>query len=185
MSDLPTPKYRIGETVYRSAITYETVKLSCPDCLGEWVWHATTPAGVTHLVECPRCQDRYSLTADKLPPLAVQHYAPTVEAILIGSVQARTDDARVTYMTSTTGSGSVYSERDLYPTREQAFAVAEAQANLKNAEVEKTAPALTARRFATLPLAGAIAEKLRDNLFESCVSFLSLRADGPIAGRPK
>ncbi len=170
MSDLPTPKYRIGDTVYRPQITATTEALPCPDCLGERVWHATTPAGVTHLLECPRCQDRYSI-ADKLPPLKVQRYVALIEEIRIESVEVRSHvgfrDDQITYMTSTTGSGSVYSERSLYSTKEAAQQAAEIQAALKNTEIDRTAAVLTARRFASIPLAGALQARVRDNLFEA------------------
>lgn len=170
MTDLPTPKYRIGDIVYRLQISSTSEILPCPDCLGERVWHATTPARTEHLLECPRCQDRYSIAADKLPSLRIQRYVANVEEIRIGSIEARThSDYRdpITYMTSTTGSGSVYGERDLYPTREAALIIAETQAELKNAAVDRTAVALTTRRFASIPLIGALQARVRDNLFEA------------------
>ncbi len=178
VSDLPTPKYRIGDIVYRPQIDWTIEKLPCPDCLGERVWHVTTPSGVTHLLDCPRCSDRYSIISDKLPLLQVRRYQASVQQIQIGSVQARTDrpsySDRITYMTSVTGSGTVYGEGDLYPTHEAALAMAEMNAALKNAEVDRTAAALTARRFSNLPLADAITARLRDSAFESWHAFRQL-----------
>ena len=174
MSDLPTPRYRIGDLVYRPQITATTEALPCPDCLGERVWHATTPAGVTHLLDCPRCQNRYSSAADKLPPLKLQRWVANVEEIRIGSIEARTSDSyrdRITYMTTTTGSGSVYGERDIFPTREAAQQVAETQAALKNAEVDRTA------------VAEALQTRVHDNLYEAWAAYRRVHRPIEVAGR--
>ena len=60
MTDIPVPKYAIGDVVYRPRVDHATESLPCPDCLDSKRWTATSPAGEQHEIACPRCSDQYA-----------------------------------------------------------------------------------------------------------------------------
>lgn len=128
--------YDIGDTVYFATTAAETFAHQCPDCLGSREWVATSPAGGEYKVPCPRCSTSYQAN-DALNLKYVQHVA-SVRKLTVGSIQANTQpgawDAGNRYMCVETGvgSGSVYSERDLFPTEEAARTAATAKANVAN-----------------------------------------------------
>jgi hypothetical protein len=67
MTNIPTPRYAIGDTVFVGNTEQRRTKHACPDCLGTGKWEVTTPAGGKFSAVCLRCSG-YSRPAD-LPPL--------------------------------------------------------------------------------------------------------------------
>ncbi len=179
---LPIPKYRIGDVVYYPSIESASETLPCPDCLGERKWRAISPAGTEHTLDCPRCTDRYAYSGalDKLPSLVLQKYAPQVRKLTIGAITAKTmpwsGHDPIEYMANETGigSGSIYEERKLFPDFESAMSVAEAQAALKNSEIDAKREVINARHFSGLKLNDAALERLCDGIFEAWQAFRSL-----------
>ena len=118
---IPTPKYEIGQTVYRAHVTRERVNHDCPDCLGSGRWSCTSPAGATMEMSCPRCSvTHYGNDTLGLSYVKAQCYVVT---LTVGSVQIDTASKEVVrYMCRETGvgSGSVYDESDLHMTAEAA-----------------------------------------------------------------
>lgn len=185
MSDLPTPRYRVGDVVYAPYLDRRTETLPCPDCLGSREWRAVSPAGIEHVVACPRCTDRYAhVGTDRLPSLVIERHAPAARRLTIGSVTAKSHrrwktDSLVEYMANETGigSGSVYSEFRLFPDEAGALAVAAIEANEANAKLDERPAVVAARRFAGLTLNPAIDQLTRDAVYDSWRAFRWLRDD--------
>lgn len=131
-------KYNIGDTVFHACTMTEQKKHPCPDCLGSRKWKAVSPAGTEYEFACPRCSTSY--LSDRDIALDYVEYVPSVLTRTIGSVRfdSGRDDHPVEYMCVETGvgSGSIYSETDLYPTREEAMEAALAKAKKANTSVE-------------------------------------------------
>lgn len=127
-----TTKYSIGDTVYHASTIVSKKTHPCPDCLGEKVWKATSPAGAEYSFPCPRCSASYNSDRDLM--LDYQAHVPLVSKLTIGSIQVNTAngayDEGARYMCHETGvgSGSVYDEARLFETEEEATAVAEIMA---------------------------------------------------------
>lgn len=139
-----TTKYSVGDTVFRAGTVPTRKKHPCPDCLGTRKWKATSPAGSGYEFGCPRCSASYN-ARDELT-LDYTAHVPTVERLTIGSIQVNTApmsyDTGNRYMCNETGvgSGTVYSESDLFDNEESAKLSAEFKAN----EVNTTSEWITA-----------------------------------------
>lgn len=136
LPDLPTPKFRMGQTVWHAGTTTTTEKHDCPDCLGQRKWVFKSPAGYEGEIECPRCNGRGHL--------GLHSAGPSVARLTIGMVRASTrapysGDDQVEYMCSETGigSGSVYSESKLFETEDAARTEAEQMAALQRAKLDE------------------------------------------------
>jgi hypothetical protein len=135
-----TTKYSIGDKVFHAGTTTERKKHPCPDCKGERKWTAKSPAGADYTFDCPRCSASYNSDTD----LTLDYTAsvPTVRELTIGSVQFNSAggswDSGARYMCRETGvgSGSVYSESDLFPSEEDALEAAQTKASLNNTTTE-------------------------------------------------
>lgn len=130
-------KFAIGDVVYYAS-TYPTTKQHpCPDCKGEQKWKAVSPAGTEYEFACPRCCASFQSNSDL--SLRYQAFAPTVSRLTIGSIRVDTADERGhSYMCVETGigSGSVYYERDMFTSEEEALTVATLKAAEKDKGVE-------------------------------------------------
>ena len=176
MTDLPTPRYAIGQVVYRPTTDRTTETLSCPDCRGSRVWRAVSPAGEEHEISCPRCTDRYAHSGtDQLPNLKITRYTPIVQPLTIGAITVKTHpyhgDDHVEYGTE---SGSRYYERQFHDTEAAALAVAEAEAAVQNAKIDTLPEVTRARRFSGLTYTDAATAALKDGIFNSWQAFRSL-----------
>lgn len=134
-TDLPTPRYRMGQTVWHAGTEPAQEKHDCPDCLKQGTWAVKSPAGYESTVECPRCSGRGYLT--------LQSAGPSVRRLTIGMVRAcsrplHSGDDHVEYMCGETGigSGSVYSESKLFDSEEAARSAAEAMAVSRRSELD-------------------------------------------------
>ncbi|MDI3563525.1 hypothetical protein [Bradyrhizobium sp. Arg816] len=133
-----TTKFSIGETVYHAGTTTEKRRRPCPDCLGSKKWETTSPAGTKYTFDCPRCAAQYQSERDLA--LDYAQFAPCVSPLTIGSIQYNTAkgsyDEGARYMCRETGigSGSVYSETDLFASEAEALEAAKAKADVQNVE---------------------------------------------------
>ena len=133
-------KYSVGDRVFCGRTTTHKKMHKCPDCFGEKEWSAVSPAGQTYKFSCPRCQASYYGQSDLR--IDYTEFCPRIEELTIGSVRHDTHEKETSYMCKETGvgSGSVYREAELFPTREGALAYAEflaADANKKTDWVVK------------------------------------------------
>lgn len=166
MASLET-RYSVGDTVWFAGSTTERKQHPCPDCLGSRKWRATSPAGGEFDFGCPRCTANYH--GDRYLSLDYTVHAPRVQRLTIGSVGIDTDYntglPRPKYMCRETGvgSGSVYSEDDLFPTEEDAHRIATTRAKLMNADPEGWVAKQYHRslRVCDYQLQNAIVEKAR------------------------
>jgi hypothetical protein len=132
-----TTKYDIGDTVWHEGLTTEVRQHPCPDCKGSRKWVATSPAGGSFDVPCPRCSASYQ-SSDPLN-LKYSVWVPTARKLTIGSIRANTaSDEGNSYMCLETGvgSGSVYYEAALHETEAEALAAAEIKAAINNADAD-------------------------------------------------
>lgn len=132
-------KFAVGDVVFLASTDTKVEKLPCPDCKGSRKWKAVSPAGAEHEINCPRCSTSYR--SDQALALTYNKATPLVRALTIGSVQYRSvghmgGPAEVTYMCRETGigSGTVYDEKNLHATQEEA----EARANVLAAERDES-----------------------------------------------
>lgn len=166
MSDLPTPKYRIGDAVWYATTTTRDATYPCPDCLGRGSWTARSPAGEEHEFDCPRCRVRYVGAPDDLPTLTYGTHEPVARQLTVGSVSVKTHDYNgrpaVEYMCVETGvgSGTVYAEADLHPTEAAALEVARYRAAEANAKHAEEPSATRSRRFSTYTMNEALRQAL-------------------------
>jgi hypothetical protein len=183
MTDLPTPRYRIGDVVYRATTEAITERMPCPDCLGERKWRATAPNGIEHTVACPRCSMSYGGLADNLPSLDVRRYKPKVVRLTIGSITVKSEgsqyhgDSTVQYMCNEIGigSGSIYNERDLFSSDVDALLAARYDADTRNEESAATPKSIAARHFSNLTIDEALQTHVRDQVFTAWAAFRNLR----------
>ena len=153
MSDLPTPKYRIGQRVYRADMAREVRHWPCPDCLGTKKWKLTTPAGGEAEVSCRRCGNvRISTGGHRdLPSVDYEFYVGIAVPFVVERVEAQssphfTGDDVVKYWS---GHGGM-SERDLYDDEKIALVVARLRAAARNEEAAREPRAMEARELAGL-----------------------------------
>lgn len=169
MSDLPIPKYSIGDTVWYASAYTGAEQLPCPDCLGQKLWSVTSPAGGTFQVNCVRCSGSGYLEAHT--------YEPQTRSLTIGSIQidtANTSDNHrevVQYMCKETGigSGSVYRESLLFRSQEEAEPAAAALAKSRIDEMPDRWKQQQAdfRRLAKYQLRDAAIKEAEDKAYES------------------
>lgn len=164
-TDLPTPKYRIGQTVWHPQIDRSVEALPCPDCMGAKKWKVVTPAGLEMETPCQRCALSYGRIADLPRPERVVFKA-SARQLTIGGVRAGTPgmshygDNGIEYMCQETGvgSGTVYTEDKLHETEETALAVATIQAGEQTEKVAAQPDQMEARRLDNLTIECAVAK---------------------------
>lgn len=181
--NLPTPKYQIGQRVFRATETSAVEALPCPDCLGTKKWKVTTPGGTELEAPCLRCGQGHSLR--NVPSLEYRVCRALVTPLTIGSIQIDTNagargwgcDDLVKYMCTETGvgSGSVYNERDLYETEAEAESAAAAGVSLKNSEAKAKPERIAQADLSYLPLKDAVIKVANDAIWESWYRYRSLR----------
>lgn len=133
-NELPTPKYRIGQTVYYPTVECVAEDQACPDCLGTKKWKVVTPAGLELECPCHRCARPYY--QNQLPKLIKS--TPIAKEFYITDIEVRTksnygDDEKVRYYSN----GSSLPEGRVHATAEEAMELAKKQAGK---EEEKRAP---------------------------------------------
>jgi uncharacterized protein YbaR (Trm112 family) len=156
MIDAPTPKYKIGDTVWSATTERQTDRLPCPDCKGEQVWNVRSPAGEAFTCACPRCCRTYSFR-DDMPSLDVDRYEPKAIKHVITGVSVDTDRAgfgeAIEYRSRAASGGSyILYEGKVYDSEETALVVAKLMAAEKQTEYEAEPRALTSRHFSSLSM---------------------------------
>lgn len=158
MTDLPVPKFTIGQTVYQPRTTATEAQLLCPDCLGTRKWSVTTPGGAVFEARCQRCGRESSLPRG-VPGLNYSTYVGVVDRLTIGSVRIDTASIRcpIEYMATETGigSGSLYDERTLYEDQSAAQSCADGDAAQKNAAAAEKPERVEQAIYSTLTLENA------------------------------
>lgn len=122
---LPTPKYGIGDRVYRYFVIHDKVPLVCPDCGDKREVRVVFPDGRELKAGCPRCTDTSYHLGQRLPALLKPVFRLEIQALTIGSVKIDTSGhygEPISYMCNETGvgSGTVYDEGRLFKTPEEA-----------------------------------------------------------------
>ncbi len=168
-SDLPVPKYRVGQTVYVTERGRQTHSHPCPDCLGTKLWPFKTPAGGELVVDCMRCGDRHfsRVGGREIPSLRYETASFTVRTLTVGSVEAKSrpfgwggdadPDDRVYYMCAETGigSGTQWRESFLHATLEEAEEAAINETAAANVNIQAQPEAMRGRFYATLDATAA------------------------------
>ena len=114
------PTFDIGHCVFAVKIETSKTPVECPDCLGTLVWHVELETGEQFDIKCQTCTFGYETRG------VVQSYETTacIQELTVGSVRIDTASRRspVEYMCTETGvgTGRVWSESELYSTREHA-----------------------------------------------------------------
>ena len=175
MTPTPTPKYAIGDTVFRARCDERKTTLPCPDCLGTGKWKATSPGGTEVDMDCPRCKrDNYEASLS----LQAWTFHPRTECLTIGRVSTeanRDGSTHVQYMCVETGvgSGSVYREELLHATEPEAREAAEAECAAKQAEYDARPPISEAKARASMGYFSAMESGLRQHAREDILSRLN------------
>lgn len=140
------PKYEIGDVVYRPFVAVDQVQVECPDCLGTKAWEARLPNGEVEAMACPTCTHGYEVRG------TVTEYKAEGEVRVrtIGSIRIDTaaePHRQVQYMCRETGvgSGEIYDEVGLFPTKEEAEAVLPGMVHARQVEWEEQRARNTAR----------------------------------------
>lgn len=177
-TDLPTPKYRIGDTLWYAGVSSETAKLDCPDCAGTKVWLVKTANDVIE-TPCQRCCGGYMSRGchDKLD-LSYQIYVPKPGSFVVGRIEASTEGWRngdklpeVMYW-QTNGSGR--NETDIYGDEASAMAKSQIMADAKNAEVQAAPAVLEQRHVGSLKIDDALYDEFKNGLWRSWYRYRSL-----------
>lgn len=182
-TDLPTPKYRIGQSVFHASETSVRERMACPDCLGTKLWKVTTPSGGELETECMRCNGQ--LKRNNIPSLDVTTWKPVVTRLTIGSVRIDTNESPehgwhrepVSYMCRETGvgSGTIYYESQIFQTEDEAQKAAEAKAAARTAEDRARPQRVEQIRVSYLNLKDAALEQFRSGLWNSWYRYRNLR----------
>lgn len=128
-------KYSIGDVVFYAGTCATAKQRPCPDCKGAKTWAATSPAGGKFEIPCPRCSQQY--LSNRALSLNYSSFEPAIDKQTIGSVRVDTHDKDrpIEYMCTETGvgSGTIFAETDLFPTKDEAAEYAQIKANKQNA----------------------------------------------------
>lgn len=115
------PKFEIGQKVFCARIGYGSVKVQCPDCLGQKKWLVKTPSGEEWDHDCNTCRQGYYGSSGTVESWGDHE---RIEMLTIGSIRIDTQDKErpISYMCEETGirSGSVYNEQEMFSDRSDA-----------------------------------------------------------------
>lgn len=179
-NELPTPKYKIGDTVWYGHTNSVVAMFPCPDCEGKGKWEIKSPSGNDFKMSCPRCgTSNYSLT-DRLPSLKYTKFQAGATKLTIGQINSTTHtfgDDFVSYMCIETGigGGSVYYESGLFATEVEALTAAQAIADAKNAEILEKPTAMKARHLGSLRIESALMEECYTSTWDAWYNYRNLR----------
>lgn len=179
-TDLPTPKYRIGDAVWAARCEREKTVLPCPDCLGSKKWELRTPAGAVIEVGCQRCAGDY-LNNEKLS-LVRWRFAPSAQRLTIGSVRLDTANSygdKIEYMCVETGvgSGSIYGETKLFATEQDAIAAATISAGIANDKIDAEPEAVRQAIYSGFRFVAAHLKAHNDAVWDAWYAYRRLRED--------
>jgi len=135
LTEVPTPLWRIGDTVFGIGTRDGEETVPCPDCRESRIWKVIAPSGFETTVECPRCNGKGRL--------GIRSRVPYVQQLTVGSIRTTTTpsdyDEAVVYMAEETGigSGTLWAESRLRATKEEAEEASELQAALERVDLDR------------------------------------------------
>lgn len=154
LTEVPTPKYKIGDVVWLGSTECDVAQFPCPDCKDTKKWTITTPGGGVYETTCQRCSRHFNQY--NVPSLFYEVHKPVATRLTIVSIRIETDFhdenyGPISYMCSETSShrsGSTYYERKSFfrTTEVQALEDASLQASLKNSEAHAQ-PEILEKRY--------------------------------------
>lgn len=182
LSELPDPKYRIGQSVWFGSTDTAVEALPCPDCLGSRKWSVVTPAGDALETPCQRCGgSRWQSGIGDLPRPERRIHVPRARRLTIGSVRIDTASSRgpVEYMCEETGvgSGSLYEESRLFATEDDALSSASGEVAALNAKEASGEAYQRTTKLSGLTVKDAILEDARSSIWSAWWSYRRLRED--------
>jgi uncharacterized protein YbaR (Trm112 family) len=171
MIEAPTPKYKIGDSVWLASTESTTERLPCPDCKGEKVWQVQSPAGEQFTCACPRCQTTYSFR-NGMPSLDVQRVKPVVECRVITgiSLDAASGEFRdaIEYRSSNSScSWRTMKEAEMYDSEEAAMRVAKLKAAERNTALDEEPQILRSRHFSSLSMQEGKFDQYKNGLWSA------------------
>lgn len=133
MQTIPTPKYQIGMVVFAAETRSEESITACAECKGSRKAKLTYGSGDEIEVPCPACEGRGGHGVHKWVATADQR---TIGAVRIDTTRT---DSPIDYMCVETGvgSGRLYSEALLFPTRDEALCAGHLRAVNMNEKRER------------------------------------------------
>jgi hypothetical protein len=168
-SDLPEPKFRVGQTVWYADIKQVQRTLPCPDCLGAQTWRVATPAGGDYEVPCQRCCSGYTYTHHaEIAPLKYTEAeaAPRSFTVTKVGIDNWGDGPRVIYDGRDEGS--------LFATEEEARAASELRAAEHNAKITNSPERLAAKNTGKLRIGGAYYDQFANGLWNAWYAYRSV-----------
>lgn len=179
MNACPIPKYKAGDTAWISRITSTTKEFPCPDCHGSRKWKVIAASGIEHEISCFRCC--YNHGTREL--VSLKYEAWTGYAELVHLAQIRIEWPSHEYNTlkgpisycSGIGGGSIYYEKDLYDTKEEAETIAKIKAEEENTKIRTKPEVLQKQYFSNLTLNRATFQAANDAIWEGWNAFRCLR----------
>lgn len=177
-SDLPTPKFRIGQTVFYPDTDKAVEQLDCPDCLGVKKWRLEMPSGDTHEVPCQRCCGGMTYSRiDDLPTLNYEVYKPAVRSFLIANIEVRAKGhwdnkgPEVKYGNS----GSQWREESaLYGDEATALTLAKIMAAERNEKAEAKAERIHQRNIGAMKLEDARFDQFKNGHWNAWYAYRDL-----------
>lgn len=165
-SDLPEPKFRVGQTVWYADTKQASRTLPCPDCLGAKTWRVETPAGGDYEVPCQRCCGGYTYTHHaEIAPLKYTEAEANPRSFTVTKVGIDTWGDRPTV------SYDGRSEDGLFATEEEARAASELQARLHNAKIDRSPERLAVKNVGKLKIDGAYYDQFANGLWNAWYAY--------------
>lgn len=172
MTEIPTPRFKVGDTIWYADIERVRKQHPCPDCLGSKVWRAVTPAGSEIEFPCLRCSPGFNRN-DEIPSLEYSEFVARPVPMTIASIEVRTgtfahDDWRsnITYFNQDGCCGTTIAEHRAFASEEDAMI----SARLKAAEANEpviSAAKLKAARMSSFTYRDAGMEKARRDVWNA------------------
>jgi len=127
-------KFNVGDKVFLGRAEWTTEMVECPSCKGSGYWNVVGHGGEfgTWQVSCQVCKDyqNWSDTARGRGQVKRSGRSAVVTLLTVGSIQLdtnREEETRYMCVETGVGTGTCWSEKDLFHTREEAQAHAEAE----------------------------------------------------------
>jgi hypothetical protein len=183
LAQLPAPKYIMGEKVWAYETFRDTELLPCPDCLDTRKWSVTFPSGQVEEVPCQRCSSAYH--GNNMPPRPTRVvFNVTTKQLTIGKISVTTkpnweSDDPVQYMCHETGvgSGSIYSERNLFATQEDAQTAGYITAAEQTRKIQEQPEQKMIMKLSGLPLNTAIMKETWNSRWNVWYAYRRLREE--------
>lgn len=138
---MKSPKYALGDTVYRGSYEREEHYITCPDCGGTRRILVTLHDGTTITVECGGCYPGgCEPSTGRIKQVTMNCRA---KAHTVTGVNLRGDSVQYQLDADAAGNYSLADEHELYATREEALAAADLNRTAQEAEQNKRLMAKT------------------------------------------